>query len=133
MNLQEDVYLKDIIKAFECLKDVKDSCFGNHLSDDYAEKIGLYKDAYKALNLKVSPKVHALVNHVTDFFEVFANTYPGCGLGFWSEQASESVHYSFQSHWEKGYKVNFHHPLYKDKLLKAVVSYNSRHTFFVEQ
>jgi len=40
-GLQEDVYLKNIIKAFECLKHVKDSCFGNHLSHDFVEKIVL--------------------------------------------------------------------------------------------
>ena len=55
------------------------------------------------------------------------------GLGYWSEQASESVHNSFTQLWEKGeYKrkmiISDENRLeeYKTNFLNCVVTYNSR-------
>ncbi len=49
------------------------------------------------------------------------------GLGFYSDQASETVHGDFNRLWTN-YKVSsFENPRYKEQLLKAVQMYNSRH------
>ena len=97
--------------------------------------------------LNITPKVHALAVHVRQFLEKHKTTEPlesaldlsgtpkkHRGLGYWSEQASESVHHKFTQRLEKG---NYKRRLilddperlqtYKTKLLSAVVSYNSQH------
>ena len=127
-NLRQDKILDSLILAFEALKDVKDGCFGLELSLDYKEKIQTYKERYMSTKLKVSPKAHALFVHVSEFLDLMEEEYPNKGLGFWSEQASESVHYDFKEFWEKGYKLAPVHKSYGRNLLNAMIVYNSRHT-----
>lgn len=73
------------------------------------------------LGIEVTPKVHAVFFHVKEFCEK-----NGLGLGFFSEQAMESVHFDFKSTWEIN-KVTIDHPDYPKKLLRAVCQYNSLH------
>ena len=48
------------------------------------------------------------------------------GLGYWSEQAFESVHADFKAEWES-VKVDIDHPDYLDKLVKCIARWNARH------
>ena len=48
------------------------------------------------------------------------------GLGYWSEQAFESVHADFKVEWEK-VKVNYDHPDFSKKMLSCLSRYVSRH------
>ena len=48
------------------------------------------------------------------------------GLGLYSEQAGESIHYDFNVHLER-FKVPFQHQLFSNRLAKAVMNYKSRH------
>ena len=130
-KLRQDKILDSLILAFEALKDVKDECFGMELSPDYKEKIHKYKESYMSTKLKVSPKAHALFVHVPEFLDLMKADFPNRGLGFWSEQASESVHYDFKDFWEKGYKLALVHKSYRSNLLNALIVYNSRHTHFI--
>lgn len=50
------------------------------------------------------------------------------GLGFFSEQAMESVHADFKKIWEK-YKVSIDHPEYLKRLLSAICEYNGSHAY----
>ena len=60
-----------------------------------------------------------------DFFE---RNGTNNGLGIYSEQASESVHYDWEaSVWVQGYKVAESHPSYPSNLMRATAKYNSRH------
>lgn len=129
-NLMQDDILGSLILAFDALKVVKDTCFGMDLAPDYKEHIQNYKDRYLSTKLKVSPKAHALFVHVSEFLDLMHKDYPKRGLGFWSEQASESVHYDFKDFWEKGYKLSPIHKNYARNLLDCLTVYNSRHTFF---
>ena len=104
--------LKMLMRVMKTLNNVKKTWFGLSLGISYKNHINAYKEAYMALNKKVSPKVHAVVIHVPAFLESMADKYPGKGLGFWSEQASESVHYDFKQFYEQGYKVTSCHKLY---------------------
>ena len=122
--------LSDLIRALSALNQAKNTCFGLRLDKSYKEKIKLYKEAYKTLGIKVSPKVHALVIHVPEFLDSMQESYPDKGLGFWSEQASETVHYDFKQFYEQGYKIPSCHNLYSAKLLRSVIVYNSRHSHF---
>ena len=109
--------LSELICTLSALNQVKKTCFGLKLDKSYKEQIQLYKEAYQLLGIKISPKVHALVTHVPEFLDSMQKHYPGKGLGFWSEQASETVHYDFKQFYEQGYKVPCCHKLYSEKLL----------------
>lgn len=112
---------KPYIETFNAFKQVVGACYGNILDPEYKQKISNFKNAYVALGISVTPKVHAVFYHIEDFCEPRA-----CGLGQWSEQASESVHADFKSTWSK-YKVMEGHPRFADQLLRAVREYNARH------
>ena len=48
------------------------------------------------------------------------------GLGYWTEQALESVHQDFGQFWEKR-KVGIHHESYQQNILESVCAYNKKH------
>ena len=77
-----------------------------------------FSTAYMKINISVTPKVHALLVHVSQFLE------GQNGEG----QASESVHQDFSALWiNSGYKLNIVHRKYASQLLRCVITYNSRH------
>lgn len=109
------------VDCFQKLKMVVDSCFSMTLQADYVKHINLFKESYEALGISVTPKIHAIFFHVTEFC-----SKTGKGLGFYSEQVIESLHHDFSDTW-KNFKVLKEHPQYKDRLLRAVCQYNSKH------
>lgn len=110
------------VEAYTNFKNVVDSCFGLTLKENYEENIIKFKKSYVDLKIPITPKVHAVFFHVKDFCKKY-----NCGLGFYCEQAVESVHFDFQSTWSK-YKVPKNHTEYDSRLLKATCEYNSYHT-----
>ena len=48
------------------------------------------------------------------------------GLGWWTEQALESVHADFKKFWMPR-KMDMDHPAFGETLLKAICAYNGRH------
>ena len=77
------------------------------------------KDEEKQLS--VTTKAHVIFTHVLQQIE-----RTGQALGVLSEQAFESVHYDFLETWKR-FKVPIDHKDYGQKLLNAVVNYNSFH------
>ena len=72
-------------------------------------------------------KVHILEVHVCDFFERKKGTeFERKGLGFWSEQASESVHADVEKA-RAGNARALEDPKYADQFFKLGVKYNSNH------
>lgn len=67
------------------------------------------------------PKIHTIFKHVSQFCSKHQ-----VGLGFFAEQATESVHHNFNEKWKK-YKVPKIDEKYFDSLLRAVRNYNSTH------
>ena len=112
----EALAFADTLDAFSIVVHVY---FGNQLSENYQADINKFKDLYLSFNISVTPKIHAEFYHVVDFFQVRQE-----GLGRWSEQSSESVHADFSKTWDR-YKVPYGHPLYSNRLLRAVLSYNA--------
>ena len=74
------------------LNNVVESCFGPNLQPGYCESILCFKQAYLDLDIAVTPKVHAIFFHIVEFCGIV-----DAGLGKFSEQASESVHYNFKT------------------------------------
>lgn len=112
------------LKYVKCLKDFQDvvnSCFATVLNPKFEDYIIQFRKSYVDLKINITPKVHAVFFHVTYFCSKMHR-----GLGFFSEQAMESVHSDFQKTWAK-YKVKSINPEYAVKLLKAVREYNSCH------
>ena len=88
----------------------------------FNECIGDLKVKNSKLGLNFTPKIHAVIFHIPEFC-----LHTKRSLGFYSEQASESVHHDFSLIWAN-YKVNsLSHPGYHKRLLNAVCIYNSRH------
>ena len=114
-------HLKKFIKALKLLDLVKKGCFSMNLEPDYKERVMNFKEAYLELEISVTPKVHMIFDHVIPFCELKEK-----GLGYYSEQASESVHYDFKTTWSN-YSRKMNDPKYGEKLLSAVVNYNSHH------
>ena len=69
---------------------------GSGLLSEYELTINEYKKAYVKLGLIVFPKLHALTKHTCEYLSLMSSPNPNKGLGFCSEQASESVHYDFK-------------------------------------
>lgn len=111
------------IKALEAFKNVVNACFSKKLHPDFNTIIIVFKESYLELNISVTPKVHAIFYHVLDFC-----TAKQCGLGFFSEQAIESVHSDFKNIWTK-YKVSPSHSDYPRRLNRALCEYNGLHAF----
>ena len=75
-----------VLKAFD---KVVHSCFGVTLVEGYKENITMFSKLYRELGITVTPKVQ----HITDFMALKGEA---AGLGFYSEQAMESVHQDFK-------------------------------------
>lgn len=58
-----------------------------------------FREAYSKLELSITPKLHCLFVHVPEFCLKMKK-----GLGYYSEQASESVHANFRKTMER-YKM----------------------------
>lgn len=107
------------IKLFSDLNDVVHYCFGIDLIPEFQSKIEIFKQTYRSLNLKETPKAHALFSHVPQFL-----SSKNKGLGWYGEHGFESVHAKFKNHFSN-FKRAEGHPEYEEKLLEAVKSFNS--------
>ena len=91
--------------------------YGFELAPDYQSKIRKFSRAYLDLRINVTPKVHAVMHHISEFCEK-----TGRGLGPWSEQASESIHHDFKQTWQR-FKINkTDHELYGKKSLASSIN-----------
>lgn len=113
---------KKFINVFTSLNKVVTSCYGSNLSTDFNENIKEFQGNYSLLGISVTPKVHAVMYHISEFCMMTQR-----GLGAWSEQCGESVHHDFNETWQR-FKVNdVERSIYADNLLKCVILYNSQH------
>ncbi len=101
------------------------SCFSKDLvqvgGKNYEELIQEFHEVYLACGIRPTPKVHAVVTHVPEW--CYKNQK---GLGFASEQASESVHHDFKKRWEH-FKVREDNKRFGERIKSCVVQYNTSH------
>ena len=121
-HLQNAFQAQPWIHAFRLFKQVVHSCFGMVLEKNFEEKISSFKSACTELPISITPKLHILFHHVKQFIDL-----ENLPLGIFSEQASESVHHHFGTHWSQRYKRDMMQPDYEAHLLQAVIDYNSKH------
>ena len=117
---KENTEVQQVIKVLKDFKTIKDMCFGKEVKSDYRVAIKEFEASYKLLGISVTPKVHAVLDHIEDFF---VRQNDGLGLGHHSDQASEAVHKDFTKlRTGAGYNKE-----YSNNLFKCVVVYNSTH------
>ena len=122
-SLQEFVpgHLQCFVLALRHFDNVRIACFGQKLDPSFEEAINDFKTVFKSLSIRITPKLHILFDHVPQFCAM-----KRVGLGFFSEQASESVHADFAKIWQR-FSVPLHHERHGKNLLRAVQKYNSQH------
>ena len=63
--------LPEHLRAFHAclvaLKDAMDACFSFNLDLSYENKLAKFKEAYKALDITITTKVHIMFRHVPEF------------------------------------------------------------------
>ena len=115
--------VQEYVDAFYALKEVKESCFGKIVYDDYKDSIRKLIDCWEKMELSVTPKAHVVFCHVPQFIEKY-----GKGLGIYAEHVFESVHGHFKDYWiKRGYKRRLGSVDYNQQLLNCVVAYVSEH------
>ncbi len=124
--------LPDKFKAFGVVlhrfNEVVNSCFGMEVAGNPEQKISDFKQAYFTLPVSITPKVHAVFDHVPQWLHrQEAKVGRKVGLGYATEQASEAVHRDFKQRWEGGFKIGETREEYKERLLRCVVRYNGGH------
>ncbi len=112
----------DYVHAFEAFNEVVKACYSRKLAPNYMQKITDFRTAYKKLSISITPKIHAIFHHISEFCEIVK-----MGLGPYSEQAAESVHHDFNTMWSRFKVKTKEHPEYGQRLLKSVIMYNSQH------
>lgn len=117
------------VKVLDDFRKVVDSCFGTVLDPAFTRYINRFKESYLALHISVTPKAHVIFFHVPQFCTRYNKA-----LGFYNEQAMESIHYEFKSFWQK-YQVNRKHKEYpqrchNSRFLNALILGNEIHVTF---
>ena len=113
---------KGFVDTFKSFNEVVESCYSKDLTLDYKKKIWQFKECYKKLNISITPKVHAIFHHVAEFCDILK-----MGLAPWSEQTAESLHSDFTKMWNNFKVRDTDHPEYGQRLLQAIIAYNSQH------
>ena len=101
-------------------------CFGvvGPKDDSYLKDLEDFKNSAEKIGVDTQT-IHSIVYHVKIWFERNGKEF---GLGLYSEQAGEAVHYDFEDRvYTAAYKRIETHPQYGVKLLQAVAVYNSEH------
>ncbi len=100
------------------------ACFSKELvkveGKTYEELIQEFHEVFLACQINQTPKVHTVLVHVPEWCYRQQK-----GLGYASEQASESVHYDFRKKWEH-FKVR-EDKRFGESLKSCVIQYNSSH------
>ena len=130
MNENDDKKITGLrlLESLRCFRQVKLSCFGQELKNGYQESIIKFSEAYRSLDIDgmtITPKIHIIEHHITDFLNIKEEN--NRGLGWFSEQAFESMHHDMQKEWNRVKISDITHPDFGRKLLNFVVSYNAKH------
>ena len=125
---EDDIKLNVAMKYMTTLKDFRSvvhSCFGmRDLDPRYEDNIQKFSSSYRALNISVTVKVHLVERHLADFLKYFGEEH---SLGFYSEQAMESLHDELRSDLRDEQMVVKDHPRCGEKLVNLACRVNGKH------
>ena len=117
LEAEEKEKVLGFCSTLEEFKKVIDAAFGQKLDPSFRESIASFSSSYRQLGISVTPKVHCVERHLSEFLE-----HKGlqAGLGAYSEQAMETAHADFKVEWER-VKVGPNHENYAKNLFNAVI------------
>ena len=118
--------VEPILDAMRAFNVVRKQCFGVILDANYKDSIKTFANLWLKCDRSITLKCHVLFVHVVQFLERKAENFPGKGLGFWGEQAAESIHSKWATFWERR-KVPTGHKDYDKILFWALVEFNATH------
>ena len=110
------------LTAFKAFDAVVTSCFSYDVDPDYLRYIRDFENAWFDLKLKVTPKVHLVIEHLEEVIELY-----GFGMATLNESAAEAIHADFDHHYQGFIVKDLDSLTYQKKLLHAVKTYNSGH------
>ena len=116
-------------KTMSLFNNMVNSSFGQLVEEGWEQDVKDFCAAYRALvGISYPPKFHLVEGHLVQFLKrrwSLDKSYESFGLGYWSEQPFEALHHKFEEHFDR-YKVGRMHEDYGNRLLDAVLSWNSR-------
>ena len=119
------------IVAMKSFNEVRKSCFGMDLHDDYAERIHKFQADQKVLQddfgFSVTVKAHCLFYHFIPWLDKWQ-----LPLVLVSEQTSKSIHCRFHRSIQNKQVSNPNSKDFAENLLKVVNSWNSRAAILFE-
>ena len=114
----------DAINGFD---KIVSECFGTNPVDINKVEglVADFESAYKKIGISVTPKVHAIFDHLVPTLKL--PYLKGHGLGVCTEQAGESFHFHFKENFWKNRKISsMSNPNYGNHLLAAVIECSSK-------
>ena len=128
LALAVPVDLAPYVTCLSNLNKIVTSCFsvlGPQGTEYLNELDAFYHSAVSLVDLSFTPTLHGITAHVKDFFAIHGTEF---GLGLYTEQAGEAVHYDFENTvYNAAFKRPECHPEYGPLLLRAVAGYNATH------
>ena len=91
MENKVELECQSVTTALKNFKVVVHKCFGQEVVDGYENAISKFSKDLRKIGRDPTLKVHILEVHIVQFLKRKYIAYPGKGLGFFAEQASESV------------------------------------------
>ncbi len=115
-----------LVECLEALHHVVVGGFGQILDPETEIDVSTFKETFmeavRTHNPRMTPKVHLLVHHVPEYVHRTVIQF-----GPTSEQAPKSQHTFFDIFYHR-FKVNCtNHPVFRERLLNAVLHYKSYH------
>ena len=125
----DKVKIAAAVKTLSLFNNVVSTSFGVLVKEGWVQNIQDFCASYRALPMiSFPPKYHLVEGHLEQFLRrrwSQDSSYEGFGLGYWSEQPFEALHHKFEEHLER-YKVGKMHESYGERLLDAVLTWNTR-------
>ena len=109
------------VDVFAALANVVTSTFGYELLDRWENNVAKLADAWRQVCLSIISKEHIVFEHLVPFCRQH-----GRGLGLYSEQTFEAIHYHFNELWKRYVVTDPESPGYIPRLKMSLVDFNGR-------
>ena len=109
------------IDVFAALANVVTSSFGYELLDGWDDNVAKLADAWRQAGLSTTPKSRIVFEHLVPFCRQY-----GRGLGLYSEQTFEAIHYHFDELWKRYVVTDQDSTAYIPWLKMSLVNFNDR-------
>ena len=117
-----------LLGSLRSFRKVQAACFGQVLQEGFEDSITDFSKVYRSLDMEsmtITPKIHIVEHHLVDFFNEIGDIEHG--LGWYSEQGFEAMHYDMMQEWKRVQICDPNHPEFGKRLLDFVIAYVARH------